>query len=376
MRIKALLALLLALALLTACHAPEKPPETVTEDTAYTEDTAPDTLPDTAPDTTPDTVPDTAPDTTPDAAPEPELTLTGDRVVVDGLRLAVWEAEGQKYVAKSAARRAFGRELEGETLTARGAEYLPWPRIVEELDCPTLTDPEDGTVYYSPEQAYELPEDVNVSVLMYHAVSDKPWGLVTLFVSPASFEEQLKYLTENGFDPIWFSDLSHVEDYDKPVILTFDDGYDNNFTVALPLLQKYGVKATIFVITDYIGQKRYMTAEQVAEAAASGLVSIQSHTATHPDLRSLSEEQLAGEFDRSRLEIARITGRIPTVLAYPSGRNNRLTRKVAASYYKLGVRMDGGLWNTSSDPYLVSRFYVSRDHTLGDFKKKVAKAGS
>ena len=71
------------------------------------------------------------------------------------------------------------------------------------------------------------------------------------------------------------------EDYEKPVILTFDDGYDDNYTELFPLLQKYNAKATIFVIPKAIGTPHKMTAEQIYELSRSGLVSIQSHTYSH-----------------------------------------------------------------------------------------------
>ena len=82
---------------------------------------------------------------------------------------------------------------------------------------------------------------------MYHAVSDDLWGYWDLFVSPETMEQELLYLQENGYETIWFEDLSHVEDFEKPVILTFDDGYDDNYTELFPLLQKYNAQATIFV---------------------------------------------------------------------------------------------------------------------------------
>ncbi len=369
MRIKALPALLLALLMLASCHGPELPPDTGaadTGDTRDTADTAGDTLPDTAPDTTADTTPDTAP-----AATEPELTLTGDGVIVDGLRLAVWESDGRKYIAESALERAFGRSFEGEGVTARGEKYLPYPETTDPVDCLRLTDPEDGTVYLSPRGSYEIPEDRKVAVLMYHAVGDRPWGLIDLFVRPADLEEQIEYILDNGYDPIWFSDLGHMEDYDKPVILTFDDGYDNNYTELYPILQKYGVKATIFVITDKVDDDRYLTREQIGEMAASGLVSIESHTVTHPDLRVLGEDELEYEYSQSRMDIARMTGRIPTVVCYPSGEHDVLARRVAAEYYKLGIKMTGGVWSTSSDPMRVNRFFVPRDLTLAEFRGKL-----
>ena len=124
--------------------------------------------------------------------------------------------------------------------------------------------------------ALSIEQSVNVPVLMYHAVSDNMWGIDELFVSPSSMEEQLRYLVDNGYEPIWFSDLAELEQYEKPVILTFDDGYDDNYTELLPLLQKYNVKATVFMIADAMGMQHKMTEEQVREMADSGLVSIRA----------------------------------------------------------------------------------------------------
>ena len=81
-----------------------------------------------------------------------------------------------------------------------------------------------------------------VPVLMYHAVGDDCWGEEHLFDRPAELEQQLQYLSENGYETIFFEDLAHLERYEKPVILTFDDGYDDNYTLLLPLLQKYHMK--------------------------------------------------------------------------------------------------------------------------------------
>ena len=69
-----------------------------------------------------------------------------------------------------------------------------------------------------------------VPVLMYHAVGDDCWGEAHLFVKPAELERQLQYLQDHGYETIFLEDLAHVEQYKKPVILTFDDGYDDNYT--------------------------------------------------------------------------------------------------------------------------------------------------
>ena len=183
---------------------------------------------------------------------------------------------------------------------------------------------------------------------------------------------QLEYLTENGYDPIFFSDLSHLSDYDKPVILTLDDGYDDNYTELFPLLQEYDVKATVFVITGFLGTEHYMTADQAREMSESGLVDIQSHTVHHPELEELDYDAQKDEISQSRLEVARVTGRIPYVLAYPSGSRNDDTLSIMPDYYALGVDMNGGTWVTGESWYKVDRIYISRMDTLDDFAAKLS----
>ena len=234
----------------------------------------------------------------------------------------------------------------------------------------------DGLRYLARRQTVgQIPEGWNVPVLMYHAVGDEIWGYSDLFVSEAGMEEQLQYLQENGYEPIWFSDLAHIEDYEKPVILTFDDGYDDNYTVLYPLLKKYQTKATIFVIGNAMGSQHKMTQEQVYELAASGLVSIQSHTYTHGNLSAMDEPALRQEMDLSNAALAAATGQIPYVLCYPEGKYSHLTMDVAKDYYTFALRMDGWTYQTGMDPYQVPRSFVSRRITLPDYLWFLAPSG-
>lgn len=254
---------------------------------------------------------------------------------------------------------------------------LPLLETAEALGYPTWLDEESGITYITPAaRAFEIPADVNVPVLMYHAVSDNMWGIDELFVSPSSMDEQLAYLVENGYDAIWFEDLAHVEDYDKPVILTFDDGYDDNYNELLPLLQKHNVKATVFVIGNAAGMTHKMTEEQIREMADSGLVSIQSHGYTHDDMDAMNEETLEYELGETKKVITRITGRIPYVLCYPTGKYSNLTLEVAERYYLFGIKMVGGQYNTSDDPFLVNRFYISRYTDIYTFASYISAAGT
>lgn len=232
-----------------------------------------------------------------------------------------------------------------------------------------LHDTENQTMYLSPKiDTTAIPSGRQVPVLMYHAVSDQTWGLEGLFLSPSDMEAQLKYLTENGYDPIFFSDLPHLNQYKKPVILTFDDGYNNNYTDLYPLLQKYNVKATIFVIPSSVGGQYSMTAAQIKEMADSGLVSIQSHTQDHKELASLSAEQQKQQFAQSQLAIARMTGRIPSVLSYPSGSYDSNTLSLAPEYFDMAVKSRGGLWTVQNNFFEIDRYPVYRDTGIHSFQ--------
>ena len=232
-----------------------------------------------------------------------------------------------------------------------------------------LSDTENQTMYLSPKiDTTAIPSGRQVPVLMYHAVSDQTWGLEGLFLSPSDMEAQLKYLTENGYDPIFFSDLPHLNQYKKPVILTFDDGYNNNYTDLYPLLQKYNVKATIFVIPSSVGGQYSMTAAQIKEMADSGLVSIQSHTQDHKELASLSADQQKQQFAQSQLAIARMTGRIPSVLSYPSGSYDSNTLSLAPVYFDMAVKSRGGLWTVQNNFFEIDRYPVYRDTGMSSFQ--------
>ena len=256
------------------------------------------------------------------------------------------------------------------------AEYwLPVDLLAETCGFRMLWDSQWGTLFLTSWVDTEaIPLGYDVPILMYHAVSDDMWGINELFVSPSDMEEQLQYLVDNGYDPIFFSDLTHLADYDKPVILTFDDGYDDNYNYLFPLLRQYNVKATCFIITGMLGDQYYMTAEQAREMSESGLVDIQSHTVDHFDLDTLGWDDQDYQLRQSQLDIARITGKIPYVLSYPSGCRNGSTLELAPQYYAFGIDMNGGTWHIEgdSDNFKVDRIYVSRYTTIDEFANKVS----
>ncbi|MBQ3971791.1 MAG: polysaccharide deacetylase family protein, partial [Selenomonadaceae bacterium] len=122
-----------------------------------------------------------------------------------------------------------------------------------------------------------------VMVLNYHKVDDLD---ISLSVRPKDFDDQMRYLKENGYhtitpDEFYESLAGNFELPENPVLITFDDGYEDNYRNAYPILRKYDFKATIFVISSFLGTKEhYFTWDQAREMAENG-ISIQSHTVDH-----------------------------------------------------------------------------------------------
>lgn len=363
-----ILAILLAVFPLCACQSVPEP----TPSSAATQ----------PPTTQPTTQATTAPVTEPTTEAPIVFTRRDHLTMLEGISVDTWTLEDDTvYILLedflNATRVSQDTLPETETIVStQGLTYIPLYPVSESLGYPLWEDVDNATTYITPSAAsFEIPVNVQVPVLMYHALGDEPWGEAELFVRTADMEAQLQYLVENGYDPIWFSDLKNIQDYDKPVILTFDDGYDDNHDILLPLLEKYNVKATVFVLAGLLEQPHKMSWSQVATMSRSGLVSIQSHGMYHPNMAALNEEELILELGDSKISITRMSGKIPHVICYPSGNYSDLTLEVAARYYNFGIKMNGHMYDTWDNPLLVNRYYISRYTSMGEFASYIADAG-
>jgi peptidoglycan/xylan/chitin deacetylase (PgdA/CDA1 family) len=164
---------------------------------------------------------------------------------------------------------------------------------------------------------------------MYHYISAPPDGADAvrrdLSLPPERFEEQLKYLVEQGYQSITLADLVMALQTGsalptKPIIITLDDGYRDAYTNAYPLLLKYHMKATIFIITGLIDDNNpdYLTWAQVAEMSNHD-IDIESHTVNHTDLRNRDTAYVKHELSASKQAIEARTGRTVRFFCYPSG---------------------------------------------------------
>lgn len=258
-------------------------------------------------------------------------------------------------------------------LLCREGMLVPLKGICEALGIGVLEDTEKKALYLTENAAdFSIPAGVQVPVLMYHCISDEITGDGVLYVSPENMEAQLKYLTENGYTTIFLHELAYADQIEKPVILTVDDGYLDNYTELYPLLKKYNCKATIFVVTDLVDKADHkMTSKQLRELASSGLVSIQSHTASHPHLKRLSREKQQEELLKSQLAVARCTGRVPYALCYPYGEYNRDTLELVQTHYCVGMQIGNADFLTGTDCRTISRWYVKRATTMEEFIEMV-----
>lgn len=194
---------------------------------------------------------------------------------------------------------------------------------------------------------------------MYHLVEEKPFtSLTNLFLRPSEFEDQLQSLNQAGYEYRFADDFTYSSR--KGVMLTFDDGYEDNYTNMFPLLKKYHAKATIFMIAGSVGRSGSLTADMIREMAASGLVRIESHTVSHTDLRNLSDQALEREFVDSRKILSDLTGQPVNAICYPAGGVNKRVAASAARYFRYGYTTKNEANTRGCDPMEIPRLRIFR----------------
>ncbi len=174
-------------------------------------------------------------------------------------------------------------------------------------------------------------------VLMYHKIGIPPGNskIKKLWVSTKKFTKQMSYLKQKGYNSITFIDL--IESIksgkalpDNPVIITFDDGYENNYIEAFPVLKKFGFKATIFLVAEYIGgdnlwhdpdtepYEKMMTWEQILQMQDYG-IEFGSHTLHHANLLLKNTDEITHEIQSSKKVLQEKLQKSVIAFAYPYG---------------------------------------------------------
>jgi peptidoglycan/xylan/chitin deacetylase (PgdA/CDA1 family) len=204
-----------------------------------------------------------------------------------------------------------------------------------------------------------------IPILMYHSISDTPIGTPELSVTQKAFDEQMHYLTSNGYTPINLDEIDNCSQYKKPIVITFDDGYVDNFNCAYPILKKYNIKATIFMVTKYIGLGGFLSKDQIVNMG--DLVSFESHTVDHVRLDRYNLDQVDFECRESQRVLHGITGKPIYAISYPNGMFTAPILRIAAKYYSFAVTTLPGKNTQHCDRLQLRRIGVLRDATMSDF---------
>ncbi len=175
-----------------------------------------------------------------------------------------------------------------------------------------------------------------VTILTYHSVepkTDKKEGVMQkhYHIYPENFEAQMQYLKDNGYHPITLKQLTNTyrgvgELPEKAVVLTFDDGWKNQYTYAFPILKKFGYSATFFIITKTRGGS-YMTWDEIHEMDLAGM-DIQSHSETHQKLSKISADKARQEVVGSKKTLETELGHGIESIAYPYYDHNDVVMKM------------------------------------------------
>ena len=226
-----------------------------------------------------------------------------------------------------------------------------------------------------------LPTPEGFPILEYHQITDNPDPRAEIYsVPPAEFSAQLDYLQENGYTTITLNDYMTARRYGKklpakPIVLTFDDGYENNYTEMLPILEAHGMTAVVYVITNFLGKPDYMTFEQVQDMQRRGL-EIGSHSADHLPLPALSGDFLDNQIRQSKI-LLEWSGLDPIgSFSFPHGiYNEKIIEMLKSENYLTAVTGEAGLNNFETDPYKLRRIHIRKPHFgILEFRWRLLKA--
>lgn len=219
---------------------------------------------------------------------------------------------------------------------------------------------------------------IKIPILIYHYVEhvlDQNDTLrIKMNITPETLKQQVQSLQGHGYETIFVKDVpvliaGRTQANLKPVALTFDDGYEDFYTDAFPVLKELGAKATLYVIADYLGNPAYVSESQLWEMADSGLVEIGSHTLTHAHLPRLSLERAKREIVDSKSKLQDIFNIKVETFSYPYGEfNDQVMADVISAGYTAAVSTIENTWQSEKNLYSLFRIrpgqFIGKDAGL------------
>jgi len=230
-------------------------------------------------------------------------------------------------------------------------------RKIKFIACAILIIIAAGFMIISAQTAYVVP------ILMYHSIdyNDK---VTKLSVSPESFARQMEFLRRNHYNVVPLGRVvSYLQKKEKPprntIAITFDDGFHNNYQYAYPVLKKYNIPATIFIIVNRVGDPGFMSWEEIKELSDSGIITIGSHTMSHFWLLGSDDKFLKKEIVDSKAVIENKLGKKVDLFCYPMGSFDAKSKKaVKDAGYVCAVSTNPA--SSPTDVYAIKRVKISR----------------
>lgn len=240
----------------------------------------------------------------------------------------------------------------------------------------------------APDPTYHLKDgEFLIPVLLYHFVGretlERNGHSVSRFnVTAADFEAQLLLLKRLGYHPVTVGEIAAALEGkatlpERPIALTFDDGWREQYDVAFPILQRYGIRATFFVSTSFVGYPRFMTWEELAEMRDAGM-EIASHGRKHVNLADADDPEAWREIARSREALEEKLGVSAVSFAYPFGGYRKgLPAMLERAGYQIAVGVGGSsAIHRSGNRYYFRRMEVSGFQSLGAFLDRLPWRGA
>lgn len=214
--------------------------------------------------------------------------------------------------------------------------------------------------------------DKSVPVLMYHSIDFEKGN--ELRVPKEKFREQMKFLKDNGYTTLSLDELYEFFQNNKPipsksVVITFDDGYVDNYLNAYPVLKEFGFKATIFVITSTIdNNKACLNSDQLKEMQKNG-IDIESHTVNHEELNKISYTKQIDTLKSSKYAIENLLNKKVYYIAYPVGLwNNDTIEALKQAGYRMAFTTKNSWSNKENGMSTLNRVRISASYEITTFK--------
>ncbi|WP_291561312.1 MULTISPECIES: polysaccharide deacetylase family protein [unclassified Clostridium] len=223
----------------------------------------------------------------------------------------------------------------------------------------------------------ELPlkdNSVGVPVLYYHSIQKS--GENELMMDPKLFRSHLQWLKDNGYTSLTMEEFYNYIKYntqvpEKSVVITFDDGYIDNYTNAMPIINEFDFDTTIFMVSDFVGNPNFLTESQLKELEKNK-INVESHTANHLDLAKLPKEKQREELQQSKDSLNNLLDEKIEYVAYPYGSYNDDTKNITREIgYKMGFSTDSGWASGDDDLFSIPRVYMSDFYDLDEFIRRV-----